>query len=308
MSSKTRQLRRAACFAVVTALSTAGRVGAQEWHDFRSARQVNDVGSLQIHLLYAVGRLTLDAADGPLLYDARARYDASRFEPYRNWKQEGDHGQLSLAVSSGPNHGDDARVSLDFDDWDVDFNLEDLPRGDSEQGEFDLRLHRLVPIALKIGAGASKTRLELGDLTLTSVEVATGASDASVRFGSPNRTRMERLSLKTAAAEFRGEGLGNARFDHLEFGALVGDVTLDFDGQWDADATAKIKMGLGELVIRVPTEIGVRINRKSLFTSFSAEEFERDGDAYVTPNWDSASIHLDIELDAGLVSVKIERS
>lgn len=299
---------RAVTVAILASLSSMSGLAAQEWHDFRSARQVNDVGSLEVEVIYAAGRLNVGSSVGQLLYDAKLHYDAARFEPQRNWRLDGDRARLRLALSSAPSIDEDARVRVEFDDWDIDFDLDNLPRGGTEPGQLDLRLHPSVPIALKIAAGASKTRLELGDLTLTSVEIATGASDARVQFGSPNRIRMERLSMKSAAAEFRAEGLGNARFDHLEFGALIGDVTLDFAGEWDGDATARVKMGLGELTIRVPREIGVRIDRKALFTSFSAEEFERDGDSFVSPNWDSAAIHLHIELDAGLVSVEIERT
>jgi len=310
MRNEVSRCWRAAAFVTLASLSSASGVAGQEWRDFRSARQVNDVGSLEMHVVYAAGRLTLGPSEGRLLYDANLHYDANHFEPQRSWRLDGDRGRLRLAVSSVPSadeSDEDGTVKIEWDDWELDFDLENLPRSGSETGQLDVRLNRSVPIALKVRAGAARTRLELGGLTLTSVEIATGASDARVAFGSANQTRMDQLSMKSAAAEFSAEGLGNARFDHFDFGALIGDVTLDFAGDWDGDATAKIKMGLGELMIRVPTEIGVRIQRKSLLTSFSAEDFERDGDVYVSPNWDSAAIQLDIELEAGLVSVEVER-
>ncbi|MCG8469284.1 MAG: cell wall-active antibiotics response protein [Gemmatimonadetes bacterium] len=301
-----RKVLRVATFAALATLVVVAETHAQEWRQFRAARQVNDITALDVEILYTAGRLDLSASDALLLYDARLRYDGSRFEPYRNWRVEGDRGRLRLAVPSVTDgSGDGATVR--FDDWDVEFDLESFPRNGSELGDLSLRLHPDVPTALKVGAGASKTRLELGGLTLTELELMTGASDASLRFGSPNGTRMETLTMKSAAAEFSALELGNARFEHLEFSSLIGEARLDFSGDWEEDATVEIEMAVGELKIEVPAEIGVRIERQSLLTSFAADGFERSGDTYTSPNWDSATVRLDIELDAGLVAVEIER-
>ncbi len=297
---------RAALVGTLLSLGIATPSAGQEWHDFRAARQADGIEELEVQLVYGAGRLSVAPSRAPFLYEAMLRYDAERFEPLRDWSRDGSRGRLRLAVSSIPDDDDGSQTTVRLDDWDIEFDLEDLPRDGDESGEVDLRLHPLVPTSLEIGVGAAQTRLDLGGLTITSLEFATGASDARLSFDEPNRTRMELLSLKSGAAKFRGEGLGNARFDRMQFHGFVGDVVLDFSGEWTASAEAEIKMALGELVIRVPSDIGVRIVRSG-FASVTAEDFEKVGDAYLSPNWTSAPIKLEINLTAGIGTVEVER-
>ena len=294
----------AAFLAALISLGAAAPSAAQQWHDFRTARQANGIAELEIQLVYGAGRLSVAPSHQFLLYDATLRYDADRFEPLRDWSRDGDRGRLRLAISSVPGDGSHATVRLD--DWDIEFDLENLPRDGDEMGEVELRIHPLVPTSLELGVGAALTRLDLGGLTLTSLRFGTGASDARLSFDTPNRTRMDLLSLKSGAAKFRAEGLGNARFERMEFHGVVGDVVLDFSGEWTRSAEVDIKMALGELVIRVPREIGVRIERRG-FASLTAEDFEKVGDAYLSPNWTSAPVKLEIHLTAGIGTVEVER-
>lgn len=290
---------RGAVLAALVGLGAAAPSAAQQWRDFRTARQPGDIEELEVQLVYGAGRLSIAPSQEFLLYDATLRYDADRFEPLREWSREGDRGRLRLAVSSVP--GDESRSKVR-----IEFNLDDLPRDGDEMGEVELRLHPLVRTSLELGVGAARTRLDLGGLTLVSLRFATGVGDARLTFDAPNRIRMDLLSLKSGAAKFRAEGLGNARFERMEFHGFVGDVVLDFSGEWTRSAEADITMAAGELVIRVPRDIGVRIERKG-FASLTAEDFEKVGDAYLSPNWASAPVKLEIRLAAAIGSVEVER-
>lgn len=280
----------------------------QDWRDFRSARQLRDMRALDVHLLYAGGSVRISPAESALLYDVRLRYDAERWEPRRNWHREGDTGRLRLAVSSvsSGERDEEEDASGEVDRWDLDLDLEDLGRGADDAGRLTFAVHPSVPTRLRVGVGAGRTRLDLGGLALTELEFATGAGDVRVGFARENRVPMEVLSVKSGATGLLAENLGNARFERMEFFSVVGDVTLDFSGAWRASAEADIKMGLGELVVRVPIEIGVRVNRSGL-ASVTAEGFRRVGDAYVSPNWESARVRFEIRLATGLGDITIER-
>ena len=93
----------------------------------------------------------------------------------------------------------------------------------------------------------------------------------------------------------------------MEFSGAIGGVLLDFSGEWERDASATVKMGVGELKIRVPRDLGVRIERKSFLIALDAEDFVRVDDAYISPNFDTAGHRLVIRLEAALGSVEIER-
>jgi len=296
----------ATALVVAASLGAAGSpVAAQEWRDFRAARQAGSIETLEVELLYGAGRLSIGPSEAPFLYDAHIRYDTDRFQPVRGWTEEDGHGRLRLAMKSIGDDRDDATIRLE--DWDDDFDLDRLRRTGDAAGTLDFELHPGIPTALRIGIGAAASRLGLGDLSLTTLEVLTGASKTELVFDRPNRVRMSNLTLHAGAAQFEAEGLGNARFDHLEFHGAIGDVTLDFSGAWERSATAEIKMGLGGLKIRVPRGIGVRIERSSLLMALNAEGFAKNGNSYVSPNWDTAEIRLDIELEAALGAVEVER-
>lgn len=285
----------------------AAPAAAQEWRDFRAARQAEGYASLDAEIVYGIGRLTVRRSDRPFLYDARMRYDAEEFLPVRSWTAEGQHGKLRIAITSaGPTDDETGRARVYLDDFDLDLDLDDLPRLGDSNGRLALELHPGVPTRLKVRAGASENRLELGGLSLTSLDVATGASSTRISFEEANLNRIPEINLKAGAAEFRAEKLGNARFDRLSFVGGIGDVTLDFTGTWERDAEASIKMKLGELKLRLPSDLGIRIRRKSLFLAFDADGFTEVGDAYQTSNWEAADVRLEIELDATLGSVEVD--
>src|SRR5690606_5443237 len=116
----------------------------------------------------------------------------------------------------------------------------------------------------------------------------TGASETEVRIDEPNPIRAKDVTLKAGAAEFRVEGLGNLRAERITFQGGVGSTTLDFRGAWEQDASARVQMGMGSVVLRFPRSLGVRINRNAVLTSFDAAGFTRRDRSFFSENWDSA--------------------
>ena len=109
-------------------------------------------------------------------------------------------------------------------------------------------------------------------------------------------------------AELEARGLGNARFDKMSFKGGVGDVRLDFTGDWSGSASATVQMGLGSLTLVVPPELGVRIRKRGFLAALEAPGLERVDGAWQTDNWDSASSQLSIDLKAVLGSIEVKSS
>lgn len=287
-----------------------GSLLAQEWKLFRSARQAGDFESLELEVVYGAGELAVAPAEGPYLYDVRMRFDASRFVPVRSWSASEGRAMVRVALTSSGSAGE-RPVAIHLDDFDLDFDLSDLKKLGDSAGRLDVRLSPDVPTDLRVHVGAARSDLDLGGLPITRLEVNTGASETELSFREPNPVSMERLQLKVGAAEFRTEKLGNARFERFSFEGGVGDVLLDFTGDWEdaAPGTAvrgTIQMGVGALRIRVPRELGVRIAKKSFLTSFDAAGFTRAGDAFQTTNWNQAGARLELDLDAAFGSIAVE--
>lgn len=260
------------------------------WYELSARRQIEGVRVLQADIEYAVGRLHVSPAPQGLLYDTRLRYDSREFEPSRTWSVVDGTGQLGLRLAT-----------LDGD-WDLG-DLDDFD--DSDLGALDLALSREVPTALSLQVGAAVVDMDLGGIALQKLVYQTGASETSIGFDTPNPVRMSRLELAAGAAEFVASGLGNARFDFMEFTGAIGDVTLDFTGDWNGSASGEIKMGLGSLQLTFPRGIGVRIEKKSLLASFDSGGFEAVDGGFQTTNFDTADSTLSLDIRAALGSIDV---
>ncbi len=66
-------------------------------------------------------------------------------------------------------------------------------------------------------------------------------------------------------------------------------------------------MGLGALRLQFPSDLAVRIERRSFLSAFDAEGFTQVGDGYQTANWETAEVRLELELDAIFGAISVER-
>ena len=272
-------------------LAAGAPLAAQEadWTEVRARRQAGAIESVTVDLEYVAGELRIGPADGGLLYDTHLKYDAARMRPERNWSVNGNAARLDLGFEG---LGDDGNLDIDFE-------------GD-EHGFLELGLSQAVPTDLRIAVGAALSEVDLGGIPLTGLVYKTGASETEISFDSPNAARMERLEMAVGAAEFSAAGLGNARFEELTFTGGVGDVTLDFSGEWSADASATIKMGLGSLTLVFPEDLGVRIHKSGFLSSLDAPDYTKVDGGWQSPGWDSASHHLEIRLVSALGSIEVQ--
>jgi hypothetical protein len=262
-------------------LSPASAAG-QEWETFSASRRVGDATRLDVRVRYGAGQFTVRPAESGILYDVRLEYDASQFDPVLDFDGE----RLELGTETrgrNINVGDDA-------------------------GEMILELSREVRTELLLEFGAVRADLDLGGMTLTELDLQTGASESTVDFSAPNRTRMRSAELQVGAADFTATNLGNLNADRLDFSAGVGEVVLDFGGEWSRDLEVQVAMGLGSLELRIPEDIGVRLNKDSFLTSLDAPALVKDGDRYYSKNWDEADRRMTIDIDAAFGSIRILRT
>lgn len=293
MRSDARPGFRMSILAAGLLVAAAAPLSAQssEWYELSSRRQVDGVGSLEADVEYAVGRLEIGPADAGLLYEMDLRYDARRFEPARQWTMRDGTGRLALQL-----HSEEA--NLDFDEFE-DVDSDDL-------GWLRMGLSTEIPTRLSLGVMAAEADIELGGVALERFVFRTGASESNVSFDVPNPVRMDRLELAAGAADFEATGLGNARFDRFEFVGAVGDVRLDFRGEWDGSSEGEIRMGLGALRLTFPRDLGVRIEKRGILASFNSAGFEQVDDGYQTPNWDSADHRLTLSVRAGFGDIDVD--
>lgn len=273
--------------ALAAALFSTAPIHAQSWRTVNSARQASGEKALNLNVEYGAGRLSIaPAKTSGLLYEAQFRYDEERFRPVTEYRKESE--TLTLGVRSLDRSG----IKLD--------------RTRTEQAKAEIGIAPAVPTRLDLQFGAGEAAIELGGLSLRDVRLATGASETRVRFGAPNRLVAERVKIEAGAADLRVEGLGNARAERIEFSGGVGNTVLDFGGQWTQSVAAKIEMGLGAVTLRLPENIGVRVDKSSFLASFDSNGFVKRGSSFYTPNWDDAPIRLMLDINAAFGSINVE--
>ncbi len=253
---------------------------AQEWRDVTSFRQRSTETSLDVHVRYGAGTLQIGPGQAGELYRLGMRYDSDAFDPVTRYRD----GRLEVGVE-GVGSGVKIR--------------------NTEGGDLKLALSPDLPLDLDLDFGAVEATMELGGLRLTRVSVETGASDTELRFSEPNPEACTQLGITMGAASLHVRGLGNANCRRIMVEGGVGDIELDFSGAWRQDMEADITMALGSSTLRVPEDVGVRVEKAAFLTSFSGARFTRRDGIYYSDNWDTAQRRLTVDLEGAFGSIDI---
>jgi hypothetical protein len=163
-----------------------------------------------------------------------------------------------------------------------------------------------VDLDLDVTLGATDADMELGGLRVADWSLRAGASQAVVRFSQPNGVRCRHGALTAGAAELTVFGLGNSRCDRIEFEGGMGRVLLDFGGVWTGNTAVRVKMAVGELTLRLPRRVGVRLMMDKFLAHFDpAGLVLRDG-GFESPGYEEADRTIDIAVTTAVGGVKVE--
>jgi hypothetical protein len=141
-------------------------------------------------------------------------------------------------------------------------NLTSLPPIKDIQNEWDLELGDM-PMDLVISAGAYDGTIELGGLSLKSLEVRDGASNVDLSFSKANPSEMSILQYSTGASDVKLTGLANANFSTMSFSGGAGNFTLDFSGDLQKDAVVTIASGFGNVSLIIPKDVNAKVSVES---------------------------------------------
>jgi hypothetical protein len=189
-------------------------------------------GIANLTLEFGAGELKVQPGGGSALVDGVATYNVARLEP-------------KITVAGG-----NVKVSTG------NLNVNGFPsiRAKDFKNEWDLKLGD-QPMNLMLNSGAYQGRLELGGLSLHSLEVNDGAADVSLNFSQPNRIAMEWLNYATGASHVTLTGLANANFSQMSFRSGMGEYTLDFSGSLQRDGLVNIESGASSVKVIVPVGV-----------------------------------------------------
>ena len=106
-----------------------------------------------------------------------------------------------------------------------------------------------------------------------------------------------------------GEGtlkLGSLNVTFLDLKLGAGEVTLDFTGDWDQDAEASIKGGVGETTLLLPKDVGVKVKAVGGIGEINTHGLIKDGDYYVNDAFGKSDVNLYIDVKGGVGEINLQ--
>jgi hypothetical protein len=257
--------------------------------DMTSISQSQPLGkekSLDSTIRFDIGSLEITSGKNSL-YSYDLEYDRASYTPDIQYSEATAEGNARLA-----------------------FNLESMHRAGLRRGRqgnrLRLALSDSIPISLNVNAGVGDARLSLTGLKISRIEFESGVGGAKLSAYEPNSVPCEFVRLKNGVGGFDATGLGNLNFKEFEFEGGVGGANLDFSGDWKQNAEIGIQVGVGGVTVRMPRDIGVRVEAEKHFLSgLHLDGFDQRGSFYYSRNYDTATIKVSVRVETGIGGMKI---
>jgi hypothetical protein len=91
---------------------------------------------------------------------------------------------------------------------------------------------------------------------------------------------------------------------NLSLGA--GETTIDLGGDWERDLEAAIDTGAASVTLRLPKDVGVRVEVETGPSTVEASGLNRDGNIYTNDAYGVSDVTLQIDLEAGVGQIVLE--
>ncbi len=230
----------------------------------------------------------LDTHDGGELYTAEVRYDADKVSVKIDYEKSGSSADLYF-------YSEKIRKNLDLD---------------TDDCRWRVSLSRDYVWDIKLDAGVTDGKLDLSGLPIESMVIDQGVADCRITFSEPNPEEMRRMSIDIGVGDFELVGLGYANVRDLEFDGGTGDFVLNYDGLTDQSQTAGIDMGVGSVTVEIPEGTPMRLECDGSWLNsvkVPRDVFDEvDDGVYETEGYKDADRGLDVELDVGIGSARID--
>lgn len=195
---------------------------------------VDDAELVRAEIRMTAGQLDLRGGASKLL-DAEFHYNVPGWRPDVRYERTGFRGQLSVTQPSS------------------------APVAGSAENRWVLRLHPEVPLDLTVVIGAGEAELDLGRMSLRSVNVKVGAGKVKVEFSeAPKKS---------------------------------------FD--------LNIKGGVGEAVVRLPSEVGVIAHASGGIGGIEVSNLRKEGGVWVNEAYGTSKVTLRLNVTGGVGSIRL---
>jgi hypothetical protein len=100
--------------------------------------------------------------------------------------------------------------------------------------------------------------------------------------------------------------LGGLTLTHLEIAMGAGEMEVDLTGDWQHDLEALIQGGVGEITVRLPSNVGVRVEaQQGGIGEINAQGLKREGRAYVNDAYGQSDVTLRLRVNGGIGEINL---
>ncbi len=153
--------------------------------------------------------------------------------------------------------------------------------------------------------------MEMGGLRLREFYLNNWAGEVEVRFDEPNPILMDFLDIDAKVGEIRLVKLGNARFKKANINGGIGEIDIDFGGDLLSESRAKVDLDIGEAVVSLPRDIGIKMRIGGGLSFLSSKDidqsFYRRGNYYYSDDYQEKKNRFFLYITPGLGQFTIER-
>ena len=108
-----------------------------------------------------------------------------------------------------------------------------------------------------------------------------------------------------------GAGSSDLRLADLSLTGLAitlgaGGSMIDLSGDWARDLDVTIHAGAGDITVRLPRDIGTRVQVDAGVGTIEAPGLEQDGNIYTNATYGESDMTLHVDIDAGVGQINLE--
>jgi N-terminal domain of toast_rack, DUF2154 len=100
-------------------------------------------------------------------------------------------------------------------------------------------------------------------------------------------------------------GLGSLTMRSLQVNIGVGQVDVDLEGTPKRDYDVTISGGIGQAIVHLPKEVGVRADVHGGIGSIDITGLDKQGDHYQNSLYDKSKVNLNLKVDGGIGQIRV---
>jgi hypothetical protein len=86
----------------------------------------------------------------------------------------------------------------------------------------------------------------------------------------------------------------------------AGGSTIDLSGDWTRDLDVTIHAGAGDITVRLPKDVGTRVQIDAGVGAIEAPDLEQDGNSYTNATYGESDMTLHVDIEAGVGQINLE--